>query len=59
MNIDRPEIIGPNKDVVEMTKTILRQHEEIIKINSILAAMLANPIMYIPEDKANKEINRT
>ena len=51
-DIEHLEIIGPNKDVIEMTKIILRQHDEIIKINSILSSMLANPIMYIPRDKA-------
>ena len=50
--ISKPEVIGPNKDVVEMAKTILRQHGEIIKLNAaLLESMALRPLFYMPLDK--------
>ena len=56
-NIQKPEILRPNKDVIEMTKAILFQHQEIIKINATLSVMLANPMIYVPSKTDNNAMH--
>lgn len=46
----KPEVLGPDPEVVELTKAILRQHDMIIKANvEILPRLVGAPIVYCPK----------
>jgi len=40
--------IEPNKDIVEMTKTILAQNEKILEMNIFLIERFSSPLIYMP-----------
>lgn len=42
----KPEVLGTDPEVIELTKTILRQHEKIIMSNIQLLERLGNPVVY-------------
>lgn len=50
--VERVEIKDPDKDVIEITKQILDQHDQILKMNSELLLLLSRPPIIIhPDDK--------
>lgn len=42
-NAETVRIVGPNKDIIRMTETILKQNDLIIKMNMELLRVFANP----------------
>ena len=47
-NMEEIKKIEPNKDIVEMTKTILAQNEKILEMNIFLIERFSSPLIYMP-----------
>jgi hypothetical protein len=48
----KPEVLGPDPEVIELIKTILRQHEKIVMSNIQLLERLGSPMVYFPNQPA-------
>jgi len=44
------EILGPNPDVIELVKTVLKQHDDLIAMNTTLVNALMSPPLYLPTE---------
>ena len=44
--LQKIEPITPNKDLIEMTRMIIKQNDEILKINAVLIQYFSSPIFY-------------
>ena len=43
---NKTEVFGPDPEIIELTKAILRQHEKIIMSNIQLLERLSNPVVF-------------
>lgn len=48
MEIERLDIIGPNKDIVEMTQKLIDQNDKILTMNKDLLKVFLNPMLFVP-----------
>ena len=48
---------GPDKDIIEMTRMIIKQNDEILAMNRILIESFANPVLCI--NPGAEEINES
>jgi hypothetical protein len=57
---ERPqvEVIGPNKDFIEIVRTVLAQNETILSMNRDLLTKLSNPMLSIAQFRS-PEVNST
>ena len=49
--MDTLKVIAPNKDILEIIKAIVEQHNEIIKINANLMSVLTTPLITLEPTK--------
>lgn len=42
--------IAPNKDLIELTRMIIKQNDEILRINGILIQHFSSPVLYLSSD---------
>lgn len=52
--MEKPEVLHPDKDALELVKMILQQHDQIIQINSDLMKVLSKPVMYMAPSRIER-----
>jgi hypothetical protein len=48
--LEEIKTIAPNKDLIDMTRIILEQNSEILRINAVLIQHFSNPVLYLSAD---------
>lgn len=52
-NSDKFELVGPNEDMIELAKDIVKQHSEIIETNKRLMQILNTSMWYVKKEEKN------
>lgn len=55
LNIGKVEIAGPDPQIIEVVKTILRQNEAILKMNADLLMSFAHPVWFVEREKRSEQ----
>jgi len=58
-SLEEIKTIAPNKDLIEMTRMIIRQNDEILRMNGILIKHFSSPVMYLGGKMKNKLANNS
>ena len=52
MNAQTVKLVGPSKDIIRMTETILKQNDLILKMNMELLKTFGNPLIILNDERS-------